>query len=99
MFARDFRQERAAREAAGLFWQLSIEEDHVSTSKEDRIAALEAPTSNGWLQFADDLPLTLFQQFDDFPDGDHDDGPDATASAWRLSGGVRKQLLATRPIC
>lgn len=98
LFARDFKKERAKREEEGRFWQLHIDEDHVSLSKEDRIAALEAPTSNGEIQFAEGLTQLLFQQFDDFPDGDHDDGPDALASCYRLLPALRKTMLSQEPL-
>ncbi len=86
---RDFRQQQEARRKAGRWVGVSVEVDkdaRSSTNKEDRIAALESPTTNRWLQFAEHLPPELWRQFDLFPGCDHDDGPDAVEGAWRLSG-------------
>ena len=56
--------------------------------KEVRIEALEGPISAGRIRFRSDwqweYPL-LIQQLIDFPQGDHDDGPDALAGLWSLS--------------
>lgn len=87
LITRDFRRMQQERRQKGLWADLIIEEDTSTTAKEDRIASLEVPITHGWLQFATHLPQPYFQQFDDFPDGDHDDGPDATEGAWRLTGG------------
>jgi predicted phage terminase large subunit-like protein len=85
LLGRDFRREQVARKEAGKYWQIAVEDDVSTTSKEDRIASLDAPTSNGWLQFAEGIPLEALQQFDEFPTGSHDDAPDAVEGAWRKS--------------
>jgi predicted phage terminase large subunit-like protein len=86
MIAEEFRRQRELRRAAGKPWQVQLDEDPSTTSKEVRIAALEPSVANGWLQFSGDIPDVMFQQFDDFPSGDHDDGPDSVEGAWARSG-------------
>ena len=54
----------------------------------NRIMRLAPRISNGWIQFADDLPPELMDQFRSIPTGAHDDGPDAVERAiWVLDGG------------
>lgn len=78
----EFRRQRAEREKAGKFYQLQVDLDASTADKEERIAALEPQITNRWLQFADDIPSEVFGQFDSFPSGDHDDGPDAIEGAF-----------------
>ena len=85
----EFRRQQEERRNKGLFWQMDPIDDVSKRAKEDRIATLEAPCAASWIQFAENIPQELFHQFDGFPDGDHDDGPDAVEGAWRMSGGVR----------
>lgn len=96
LLGREFRKEQAARRDAGQYWQVAIEDDHSAKNKEDRIASLEGPCSAGWLVFAEHLPNIVTSQFDSFPDGDHDDIPDAVEGAWRLSNTVRIGMVDVR---
>lgn len=84
LIARNFRRMQAERRDAGLWCALAVTEDTSSTNKEDRIASLEPATSNGWLLFNEAIPVMVFQQFDNFPSGDHDDAPDAVEGADRM---------------
>lgn len=87
LFGREFRRQQALRRDADpqQYWQIAVEDDTSTTPKPDRIASLEGPITAGWLQFADYLPPELLRQFDEFPNGDHDDGPDGVEGAWRNS--------------
>lgn len=94
-FGRDFRRQQAERRAAGKVWQVGIDEDVSTDSKENRIASLEVPATNGWLQFSDRIRPEVLGQFDDFPTGDHDDAPDAVEGAYRLLGGGPRDIAGT----
>jgi hypothetical protein len=50
--------------------------------KDDRIAALQSPIENGWLCFSTQLSELYLDQMRTFPNGDFNDGPDATEGAW-----------------
>lgn len=54
--------------------------------KDVRIGSLEVPLGHAWLQIAGHVPAAALAQFADWPDGDHDDFPDAVEGAWRFSG-------------
>lgn len=82
-----FRRQRADRREAGKFWRLEVVEEPSTTNKEERIAGLEPDCHNGWIQFAESLPVEGIQQFGDFPSGGHDDFPDAVEGAWARMGG------------
>jgi predicted phage terminase large subunit-like protein len=98
LIAEEFRRQREERKKAGKPWQVQVDEEPSTTDKEVRISALEPSVTNGWLQFAEDLPDVLFQQFDGFPGGDHDDGPDAVEGAWARSGAARfSDVSSSRP--
>jgi predicted phage terminase large subunit-like protein len=56
--------------------------------KKTRIHELQPLTKNGMLHFNQDQKL-LLEQMRDFPQGNHDDGPDALEMAVRLSEKVR----------
>lgn len=87
LIGRDFRRLQAERKKAGLYWQLTLDEDFPQGAKEDRIATLEVPTTNGWMQFSQAVTEPIYRQFDDFPEGDHDDAIDAIAGCDRNMGG------------
>jgi predicted phage terminase large subunit-like protein len=78
---------RREREDRGEYARLALAPVNSHENKETRIAAIEPAVSNGWLQFADSLPMDGMMQFDTFPGGDHDDWPDAIERAWRELGG------------
>lgn len=85
LLGRDFRKLRSERREQGLYWQVTFDEDHSSTNKEDRIASLEPALAAGWLQFNENIGDDVMKQFDDFPTGAHDDAPDSVEGAWRNS--------------
>lgn len=94
--AEPYRREREARRAAGQFWQLQLEEAPSTDNKESRIATMEPDITNGWLLFATDIQQEVLQQFDEFPTGEHDDGPDALHAAWLGSGGTPVKMETRR---
>ena len=53
-------------------------------NKEKRIFTLEPKVTNGWILFNRRLSQEFMNQIEDFPHGDHDDGPDALEMLWRL---------------
>lgn len=89
MITRDFRRSQNERMKEGKYASVRFIPDHVQQNKEERIAALQPPlTEQGWLRINIELEGgDVEDQFLDFPNGAHDDGPDAIASAYRLLGG------------
>lgn len=94
LVATPFTRERRERRDSGKFWKLQLRPENTSENKELRIATLEPDATNGWLLFRDGLPVELLQQFDQFPDADHDDGPDAVHAAWSALGGSPAQMVS-----
>lgn len=94
--AEPYRREREARREANQFWQLQLEEAPSTDNKEARIATMEPDITNGWLLFATDIQQEVLQQFDEFPTGEHDDGPDALHAAWLGSGGTPVKMETRR---
>lgn len=81
-----FDRERADRRERGDAWALSPRGYPSTMSKVDRIQRIEPDVEHGWMEFADDLPMEVWEQFRDFPEGGHDDGPDAIERAdWLVS--------------
>lgn len=79
--AEPFVRQKKEREKAGRWSHLIIDPRASTENKEERIATLEPEITNGWLLFNTTLPELLFRQFDAFPSGDTDDGPDAVQGA------------------
>jgi predicted phage terminase large subunit-like protein len=77
--------ERERRRAAGRPWDLPVEERRHRGSKADRILALEPLVEAGRLLFNEALDRVFLGQLEDFPEGRHDDGPDALAAAVELA--------------
>lgn len=82
LLADDLPRQRKQRREEGRYWKLHVEAQVSTGNKEEAIAGAEVPIVNGWLQFAEGLPVEGLLQFDDFPNGDHDDFPDAVARGW-----------------
>ncbi len=53
--------------------------------KEKRIFTLEPEVNNGWILFNRTLSMEFMQMIEEFPSGDHDDGPDALEMLWSLA--------------
>jgi predicted phage terminase large subunit-like protein len=53
-------------------------------NKEKRIFSLEPKVTNGWILFNRAISQELFNQFQDFPKSDHDDGPDVVEMVWSM---------------
>lgn len=85
LMGRDFHMMQMARKAAGMSWQIVVDEDKSTVNKVERISSLEPAIANDWLQFSDRVPQEVLGQFADFPSGSHDDGPDSIEGAWRMS--------------
>ena len=52
--------------------------------KEKRIFTLEPKVSNNWILVNKRLSVEFMDQMEQFPNGDHDDGPDALEMLWGL---------------
>lgn len=52
--------------------------------KDKRIFTLEPKINNGWILFNRTLSMEFMQMVEEFPNGDHDDGPDALEMLWSL---------------
>lgn len=94
LLANDFARQQRERRAANRYWQLEVRQDPSTTDKNERIASLDVPLSAGWLQV--NLALVsaeVLQQFDDFPGGDHDDGPDAVEGCWARRPGQGPRMV------
>ncbi len=106
------RQERL-REEGDPDWMLDIVlVSPGRESKGSRIESLITPMERGWILYPDDLEVQarsgdvkeFVQQIEDNPFGEHDDGPDALAAAWkraRLSAKFEppsEELLAQRSV-
>lgn len=87
LVAEPYQRELDARKAAGQHSRLYLDLQHESENKELRIATLEPDCTNGWLLFNERIGSEVLGQFDAFPTGDHDDGPDAIERAWKEIGG------------
>jgi predicted phage terminase large subunit-like protein len=77
--------ERARRRADGRPWDLVVRERRHRGSKTDRVMMLEPLVDAGRLLFDETLDRVFMGQLEDFPDGRHDDGPDALAAAVDLA--------------
>lgn len=58
--------------------------------KEKRILTLEPKVSNGWILFNRTLSYEFMNMVEEFPNGDHDDAPDALEMLWGLTNGLYK---------
>ncbi len=52
--------------------------------KEKRIFTLEPKVNNGWILFNKNLSMDFINMVEEFPGGDHDDGPDALEMLWGM---------------
>lgn len=89
LFDDDFRREREQRKAEGKPHNMDVR-GHASTeNKVERITSMEPATVNGWVEFDVGLSPEVLGQFDDLPNGAHDDGADAIERAdWLLTAGA-----------
>jgi predicted phage terminase large subunit-like protein len=88
LYGDDFRREQQQRRKAGIGWRLQIQGYTSTSNKLDRIDRLESPlAAHGWLQIEERVPGLVLEQFRDFPNGSHDDAPDAIERAdWLVTG-------------
>lgn len=97
-----FESERELRrKASNPYWQLAWRIDEPTENKDSIIDTLGGPLQNGWIRWPENLEnliagggsdgqwwRNLVEQVEVWPMGDHDDGPDALAKAYRLSRGM-----------
>lgn len=88
-----YRKQREERRKKDLWADLQVLPVTATQNKELRIASLEPDITNHWIQFSDKIPQDVLGQFDQFPTGDHDDGPDAIHGAWVGSGGRSAHMV------
>lgn len=84
LFGRDFVHMRDKRRQEGKFWAVKVTDVPQSLAKEERIARLEVPLHNGWLEINSSISEDILKEFREFPTSQHDDGSDAIASAYEL---------------
>lgn len=84
LFGRDFVTMREQRKKENKFWAVNVIDVPQTLKKEDRIAKLEVPLHNGWLELSSSVPKDVIREFDEFPSAQHDDASDAISSAYEL---------------
>lgn len=68
-------------------------------NKIKRIHTIEPKITHGWILFNETLSDDFVGQFEEFPKGDHDDGPDATEMLWSLvNGRYDKNAVSLNPM-
>lgn len=68
-------------------------------NKVKRIHTLEPKINHGWILFNRNLSETFMTMFDEFPKGDHDDGPDSLEMLWNLvNGRYDKKAVGINPM-
>lgn len=87
------RQQRIRRDE-GRFWRMQLQAENTCENKEMRIATLEPGCTQGWILFNTAVHQSVLDQFDAFPTGSHDDGPDAIQASWDALGGVVPGMVA-----
>ncbi|MCE5229499.1 phage terminase large subunit [bacterium] len=68
----------------GEKWQITLKQMRPRGTKLSRIAHVEPFAASGWLMFNEDLDPVFIDQLENYPNGPHDDGPDALAAAFTL---------------
>jgi predicted phage terminase large subunit-like protein len=84
---RERKELEAERKKAGVKdWQIKVPFYEVENRerKEERIFTLEPKVNNGWILFNRALSHEFINQLEDFPNADHDDGPDVLEMLWGL---------------
>jgi len=84
---RERKNREAERKTAGVKnWGLRIPFYEIENrdKKEKRIFTLEPKVTHGWILFNRSLSMEFMDQVEHFPNGDHDDGPDALEMLWGL---------------
>ena len=84
---RERKELEAERKKAGVKdWQIKVPFYEVENRerKEERIFTLEPKVNNGWILFNRALSPEFINQLEDFPNADHDDGPDVLEMLWGL---------------
>ena len=79
-------REKARKKAGRKDWALKIPFYEIENrdKKEKRIFTLEPKVSNGYILFNRNLGVDFMDMIEQFPNGDHDDGPDALEMLWGL---------------
>ncbi len=80
------QEEGARRRKAGRTpWKINAQGISHDSSKASRIAMIEPCLRNGWMFMDGEIPKAFMDQIRDYPHGEHDDAPDAWASAIRMA--------------
>lgn len=81
---KELEQER--KKAGVKDWQIKVPFYEIENreKKEERIFTLEPKINNGWILFNRALSAEFVNQVEDFPNADHDDGPDVLEMLWGL---------------
>ena len=79
-----YEDEKQAGYRGKPYWNVPVRGYTQTSNKVQRIQKLEAPITNGWLLFNENLPKDFIEQIETFPTASHDDGPDALEGAWTL---------------
>lgn len=90
-----YRQLQQRAWQAGLY-QTRFKPVNPTGKKEERIEILEPLVENGMIRFKKSQRL-LVEQLEQFPNGDHDDLPDALASAVNLAGSKPRRTYQNKP--
>ena len=80
------RREKERKRKGVKSWKLKIPFYEIENrdKKEKRIYTLEPKVSNGWILFNRNLSVDFMDMIEQFPNADHDDGPDALEMLWGL---------------
>lgn len=91
MVTRDFSRLKVERRMRGEFADIRLEQaakDSTYIPKNERIATLQVPLNHTkWLLLGRHLDPLVVKQLREFPEGSHDDAPDAIAGAYNELGG------------
>ena len=74
---------------------MPLKEINNTESKEDRIDELEIPSESGEILYHQKQTI-LLDQLEDFPEGEHDDGPDGLSGAYRLTKLSKKRNKSSK---
>lgn len=86
-----YRQLKERLQRQGIY-RAGLKEITTKRKKEERIESLEPLCENGTLRFRREHRL-LLEMFEQYPNHNHDDGPDALSYAVDIAGNAPKRLL------
>ena len=95
------RIEEERRKAGNTDWGIKVPfyDIQQNEKKEKRIFTLEPKVNNGWILFNRTLSMNFMTMLQEFPFGDHDDGPDALEMLWSLCNNrYKSQPVSLNPM-